>query len=167
MNLPIDVIRLDHTALAVRDLDAALPLYRDLLGGAQILMAENTRDGFWVTQLRYKNGTKIELLEPSRGDAFLARFIAKRGEGVHHITFYVADLRVAVEQAQAAGMKVVSANFTNPRVQQAFIAPSSASGTVVQLEYVADLEQDRVDADVEHIRQVDQLRRDRRAAGHG
>jgi methylmalonyl-CoA/ethylmalonyl-CoA epimerase len=157
-NLPIEVLRLDHTAIAVRDLDSALPLYRDVLGGTQIVLAENTREGFWVTQLRYPNGVKIELLEPT-GDGSLAKFLAKRGEGVHHITFYVADLRAAVEQARQAGLRVVGENYANPRAQQAFISPTSASGALVQLEQVADLEQKPVD--LEHLRGAIEVRRER------
>jgi methylmalonyl-CoA/ethylmalonyl-CoA epimerase len=129
----LGVQALDHVAIAVRDFQAALPLYRDLLGGTLSEFEEIPDRGFRWLSLRYPNGNHIELLEPVGERGFLQEFLAKRGEGVHHMTFLVADLRRAVERAQAAGLRVVDENYDDPSWQEAFISPRSAHGTVIQL----------------------------------
>ena len=127
------VIALDHTAIAVRSIQAALPLYRDLLGGRPNGFERLSNKGFiWLT-LQYPNGSQVELLEPVGSDGFLHRFLDKYGEGAHHMTFVVADLRLAVERARAAGLRIVDEDYRDPRWQEAFISPRSAFGTIIQL----------------------------------
>jgi methylmalonyl-CoA/ethylmalonyl-CoA epimerase len=142
----LGVIALDHTAIAVRDIDAALPLYRDLLGGKPLGSGKPrpTRSGFQFLALAFPNGSNIELLAPIGDGGFLRDFLDKRGEGVHHLTFRVHDVRAAVERAKAAGLRVVDENYTDPRWQEAFISPRSAFGTIVQL---AQSDLDRVQPD--------------------
>jgi methylmalonyl-CoA/ethylmalonyl-CoA epimerase len=124
---------LDHTAVAVRSIQAALPFYRDLLGGVPNGFERLPHKGFtWLT-LRYPNGSQVELLEPLGDRGFLHDFLAKRGEGAHHMTFLVGDLRQAVDRARAAGLRVVDEDYREPRWQEAFISPRSAFGTIVQL----------------------------------
>ena len=128
----LGVEALDHTALAVHDIQAALPLYRDLLGGVPSGYERISAKGFaWMT-LRYPNGSQIELLAPT-GPGFLHDFLTKRGEGAHHMTFIVRDLRTAVARARAAGLRIVDEDYREPRWQEAFISPRSAFGTIVQL----------------------------------
>ena len=86
----------------------------------------------WMT-LRYPNGSQVELLAPAGDSGFLHTFLARHGEGVHHMTFIVRDLRHAVERARAAGLRVVDEDYREPRWQEAFISPRSAFGTIVQL----------------------------------
>jgi methylmalonyl-CoA epimerase len=130
----LGVVALDHTAIAVRSIDVALSLYRDLLGGEPLgRPSASAERGFQVLALRYPNGSHVELLSPVGSDGFLHRFLAKRGEGVHHLTFRVHDLRKAVERARAAGLRVVDEDYSNERWQEAFISPRSAFGTIVQL----------------------------------
>jgi len=129
----LGVMSLDHTALAVRDIQAALPLYRDLLGGAPSSFERLEDKGFnWLT-LRYPNGSFVELLMPSGERGFLRDFLDRYGEGVHHMTFIVDDLRRAVERARAAGLRVVDEDYRDHRWQEAFISPRSAFGTIIQL----------------------------------
>jgi methylmalonyl-CoA epimerase len=128
----LGVVALDHTAIAVRSIRGALPLYQDLLGGVPTGYERINAKGFrWMT-LRYPNGSQVELLEPT-GDGFLSQFLDRRGEGPHHMTFIVADLRRAVERARDAGLRVVDEDYSEPRWQEAFISPRSAFGTIVQL----------------------------------
>jgi 4-hydroxyphenylpyruvate dioxygenase-like putative hemolysin len=75
----------------------------------------------------------VELLEPTGERGFLYEFLRRRGEGAHHMTFIVSDLRRAVERAQAAGLRVVDEDYRDARWQEAFISPRSAFGTIVQL----------------------------------
>jgi methylmalonyl-CoA/ethylmalonyl-CoA epimerase len=129
----LGVEALDHTAIAVRDIQAALPLYRDLLGGVPSGYERISDKGFMWMTLRYPNGSQVELLAPAGDSGFLHDFLARRGEGVHHMTFIVRDLRHAVGRAHAAGLRVVDEDFSEPRWQEAFISPRSAFGTIIQL----------------------------------
>jgi methylmalonyl-CoA/ethylmalonyl-CoA epimerase len=124
---------LDHTAIAVRSIQAALPLYRDVLGGRPVMTEHFPHRGFRYLTLRYPDGGQVELLEPAGEGGFLRAFLDGRGEGVHHITFVVRDLRQAVERARAAGLRVVDEDYRDPHWQEAFISPRSAFGTIVQL----------------------------------
>src|SRR5205807_6427444 len=91
-----------------------------------------TNKGFnWLT-LRYPNGSQVELLSPA-GPGFVQDFLDKRGEGLHHMTFIVKNVREAVERARAAGFRVVDEDFRDARWQEAFISPRSAFGTIIQL----------------------------------
>jgi methylmalonyl-CoA/ethylmalonyl-CoA epimerase len=121
----LGVIALDHTAIAVRDIHTALPLYQG--------RPRPSSAGFTFLSLTYPNGSKIELLAPHGENGFVQTFLDKRGEGVHHLTFRVHDVRVAVERSRAAVLRVVDENYSDPRWQEAFISPRSAFGTIVQL----------------------------------
>ena len=131
MTLPIR--SLDHTAIAVHRIEAALPFYRDVLGGQPQELSERPDKGFRALTLRFPGGGGIELIEPAGEDSFLHDFLARRGEGVHHLTFMVADLRAAVAEARAAGLRVVDEDYADPAWQEAFVSPRSAHGTIVQL----------------------------------
>lgn len=131
--MDLGVFALDHTAIAVRSIQAALPLYRDLLGGEPSGFEVLAHKGFMWMTLRYSNGSQVELLEPVGQDGFLHQFLEKYGEGPHHMTFLVSDLRQAVERARAAGLRVVDEDYRDPRWQEAFISPRSAFGTIIQL----------------------------------
>lgn len=124
---------LDHTAIAVRSIDDGLPLYRDLMGGDPQELYKRPDLGFQTLTLRFPSGGGIELIAPLGDHGFVQDFLAARGEGVHHITFMVDDLRAAVAEAKAANMRIVGENYTNPSWKEAFISPKSANGTIVQL----------------------------------
>ncbi len=127
------VIKLDHTAIATRRVADALPLYRDLLGGQLRLAGDNPAQGFRWVQVDYPDGGRIELLEPLSNDGFLARFLDRYGEGVHHLTFKVRRIEEFVALLKARGFRVVDENYADPQWKEAFISPRSAHGTIVQV----------------------------------
>jgi len=141
--LNVGVSALDHTAIAVRSIQAALPLYRDLLGGQPNGFERLSEKGFMWLTLRYPNGAQVELLEPVGEDGFLHRFLDRYGEGAHHMTFIVEDLRTAVDRAKAAGLRVVDEDYRDARWQEAFISPRSAFGMIIQLAQTNLSEADR------------------------
>jgi methylmalonyl-CoA/ethylmalonyl-CoA epimerase len=149
----VGALALDHTAIAVHSIAAALPLYRDLLGGQPSHDNVSPDQGFRALQLRYPNGARLELLEPVGPRGFLHDFLARRGEGLHHVTFIVEDLREAVRAARAAGFRVVDESYERPDWQQAFIPPRDAHGTVVQL--AATTRSRAEGARLRHISEVD------------
>ena len=125
-------LELDHTAVAVHSVKDALPLYRDALGG-EYLMGGDSDDGTWRwVQFRYPGGGKVELLEPL-GDGFLSRFLERRGEGLHHMTFKTDDMKGAIAELEERGYELVDVNLDGPHWKEAFLRPSKAHGTLIQV----------------------------------
>jgi methylmalonyl-CoA/ethylmalonyl-CoA epimerase len=121
--------RFDHVAVAVRSIKPALKLFRDALGGEYLVGAD--QDWRWL-QLRYPGGGKVELLEPL-SEGFLTRFLEKRGEGLHHITFKTDDLDAAISHIRGFGYELVDVDLEDPNWKEAFLRPSQAHGTVIQV----------------------------------
>jgi methylmalonyl-CoA/ethylmalonyl-CoA epimerase len=124
-------LRLDHVAVAVNSIKPALSLYRDALGGEYLMGGDEGGTWRWL-QVRYPGGGKVELLEPI-GDGFLSRFLERRGEGLHHVTFKTDDIRAAIAQVEAKGFELVDVNLDNPHWKEAFLRPSKAHGTLIQI----------------------------------
>jgi methylmalonyl-CoA/ethylmalonyl-CoA epimerase len=127
--------RLHHVAVALRSIEPALRLYRDTLDGRDLGGGDEPGrgDGGWRWhQVEYPGGGRIELLEP-RGEGFLTRFLASRGEGLHHVTFRTDDLRSAVDRLREAGYELVDVDLEDPGWREAFLRPSGAHGTLIQL----------------------------------
>lgn len=124
----------DHVAVAVPSIDAAAKRWHDMLGGSWIAPRfPSEQAGFAARQLAYPGGARLELLEPMREDSFPARFIARFGARVHHVTLKVPDLLEAVEQAQAAGFDAVDVFADGDVWHEAFLRPSQVGGLIVQL----------------------------------
>jgi methylmalonyl-CoA/ethylmalonyl-CoA epimerase len=128
---------LDHVALAAADTSEALGFLTGELGGTVIFGGESV--GFRPMQVwvgtNDGDGMPVELLEPwavDRND-FLARFVARHGAGPHHLTFKVADIAAALERVRGAGFHPVNIDLSDPQWMEAFLMPSEAHGTVVQL----------------------------------
>lgn len=118
-------------AVAVHSIKAAVPLYRDALGGEYLMGGDVAERWRWV-QFRYPGGGKVELLEPL-GDGFLSRFLERYGEGLHHVTFKTDDIRAAIAQVEGQGYELVDVSLDDPHWKEAFLRPSKAHGTLIQL----------------------------------
>jgi methylmalonyl-CoA/ethylmalonyl-CoA epimerase len=123
--------QLDHVAVAVKSIKPALSLYRDALGG-QYLMGGDAGGSWRWLQVRYPGGGKVELLEPT-GEGFLSRFLERHGEGLHHVTFKTDDIRAAIAEVEGRGYELVDVNIDDPHWKEAFVRPSKAHGTLVQI----------------------------------
>ncbi len=127
-------IHLDHIAIAVEDLDAAISVFSKLLGradaGKQHVSSEQVRLAF------FELGTsRIELLEPTGEDSPVGHFLRQRGPGLHHIALRVPDLDAALERCRAAGLQTVG---EAPRRggggrRIAFLHPRGLGGVLVEL----------------------------------
>ncbi len=125
---------LDHVGVAVRDLEEALQWYRDALGLAvgppEDVPAQRVRVRFVQT-----GGAPIELLEATDPDSPVARFLQKRGPGLHHVAFAVEDLAAALDGLRARGVRLVD-EAPRPGAHGtlvAFVHPASAHGVLVEL----------------------------------
>ena len=124
--------RIAHVGIAVTALDEMLPLYRDVLGLP--LVPLDDADGARIAGLA-AGESLVELLEAAAPDSPIARFVAKRGPGIHHICFAVADLDAALARCRAAGIRLID---ETPRLGAegkpiAFLHPSSTGGVLVEL----------------------------------
>jgi catechol 2,3-dioxygenase-like lactoylglutathione lyase family enzyme len=128
---------LDHIALASHDTAPALRFLTGRLGGTVIFGGQSI--GFRPMQVfvgdKTGDGMPVELLEPwlPEQNDFLARFLARRGDGPHHMTFKVPSILDAIERARAAGIDPVQIDLRDPEWKEAFLMPRDAHGTVVQL----------------------------------
>ncbi len=134
-SVPADagLLRVDHVAIATSDPAEGVALFGDALGGRFLFGGDNDRQGIRVVQFALPGGMKIELISPLREDAAVARFLARRGPGVHHITLIFADVEVAVARLTASGYEVVDVDLTSPTWREAFVRPRSGCGTLLQL----------------------------------
>lgn len=130
------VRRIDHVAIVVRDLDASLRFYRDMLGIIPSRVIDFPREGVKIAFLPPggPGGSEIELLEPTGAETGVARFLEKRGEGLHHICLEVEDIDRALGELQAAGAPLLDA-APRPTAEGRgiFIHPKGTSGVLLEL----------------------------------
>jgi catechol 2,3-dioxygenase-like lactoylglutathione lyase family enzyme len=124
-------VTFDHISIAMHRMADAPAVLAGVLGGTPEAGAPSPhfRWGCW----RYAGGGRLEVIEPRGEDGFLHRFLAKRGPGIHHVTFKVPSLRAACERAAAHGYDVVEYDDSQPDWKEAFLHPRQALGVVVQL----------------------------------
>ncbi|NIX77443.1 methylmalonyl-CoA epimerase [Microvirga terricola] len=129
--------RLNHVAIAVRDISAASALYRNTLG-AQVSAPEALTDhGVTVVFITLPN-TKIELLEPLGADSPIAKFLEKNPDGgIHHICYEVEDIAAARDRLIQTGARVLGAG--EPKIGAhgkpvLFLHPKDFNGTLIELE---------------------------------
>lgn len=129
---------LDHIGIAVQDIDQALAFYRDALG----LDIEAPQD---VTSQRVRahmipaGQSALELLEATAPDSSIARYVQKRGPGIHHITLRVDDIRAALDHLRARGVRLIDEHPRSGAQSSliAFIHPTAAHGVLVELKQSA------------------------------
>jgi methylmalonyl-CoA/ethylmalonyl-CoA epimerase len=129
--------RLNHVAIAVRDLAKATAIYRDLLAAEVSAATPQPAHGVTTVFVALPN-TKIELLEPLGEDSPIARFLERNPEGgIHHICYEVDDIRAAREALKTAGARVLGDG--EPKIGAhgkpvLFLHPKDFSGTLIELE---------------------------------
>ena len=123
--------RFDHISLGVKSVEAALPLI-NLLGATFVNGADHLRNDFRWVQFRLADGSRLELIAPLSPNSFLQRFLDKRGEGLHHVTYKVTDVEAAAARATSLGYRT-SGLHLHPTWSEVFLHPSEAHGVVIQL----------------------------------
>ena len=125
---------IDHVAIAVRDLDAAIDWYKSALGAVVAHRELVEQDGVEEALLTVAE-SYIQLLTPTDDTSPVAKFLERKGEGLHHVGYRVTNCAAAVERMRAAGAQVID---TAPRpgsrgTTVAFVHPRSAFGTLIEL----------------------------------
>ncbi|MCJ8496853.1 methylmalonyl-CoA epimerase [Chryseobacterium salipaludis] len=127
-------MKIEHLGIAVKNLGLSEDVFSRLLGKAPYKQETVEREG--VTTSFYEAGdSKIELLEASREDSPIARFIEKRGEGIHHIAFGVEDISAEIERLKASGFIFISEEPKEGADNKlvVFLHPKSTNGVLVEL----------------------------------
>jgi methylmalonyl-CoA/ethylmalonyl-CoA epimerase len=130
----MDITHIEHLGIAVKSIEACLPYYEGVLGlkcyNIEVVEDQKVRTAF------FKVGqTKIELLEPTAEDSAVAKFIEKKGEGIHHIAFAVPQVQDALNEAESKGVRLID---KAPRagaegLSIAFLHPKSTCGVLTEL----------------------------------
>lgn len=124
----------DHVAIAVRDLDAAIDWYKQTFGATVVHREVVERDGVEEALLAVAD-SYVQLLTPTRDDSPVGKYLDSKGEGLHHVGYRVDDCAAALKQAVAAGARAID---DAPRpgsrgTTVAFLHPKTAFGTLIEL----------------------------------
>ena len=124
--------RIAHVGIAVPEIEAALAFYRDVLGLEP--HPPQVADGATIVALPFGE-CEVELLAPRDADGPIAKFLDRRGPGIHHICYRVADLDAALEACRAAGYRLID---ESPRTgaggrRIAFVHPKATAGILLEL----------------------------------
>ena len=133
MTAPL-LTEIDHVAIAVRDLDAAIAYYADTFGAAVAHRERVDSDGVEEALLRVAD-SYIQLLMPIRDDSPVAKYLDSKGEGIHHVGYRVADCAQTLQSVKDQGGRVID---QAPRpgsrgTTVAFVHPKGAFGTLIEL----------------------------------
>ena len=130
----MNLSHIEHLGIAVKSLEESIPYYENILGlkcyAIEEVPSQKVKTAF------FKIGqTKIELLEPTSEDSTIAKFIEKKGEGVHHVAFATSDLPAALAKAEEKGVQLID---KAPRpgaegLEIAFLHPKSTKGVLTEL----------------------------------
>jgi methylmalonyl-CoA/ethylmalonyl-CoA epimerase len=125
---------IDHVAIAVRDLDGAVDYYRATFGVEPVHREFVEKDGVEEVLLPVAD-SYVQLLTPVRDDSPVAKFLEKRGEGIHHVAYRVDDCAAALERVKRQGHQVID-EVPRPGSRGttvAFVHPKTAFGTLIEL----------------------------------
>ena len=124
--------KLDHIGIAVKSVAEARKFWEDVMGARFMYDHENPGAGYKLIELDL-NGLTVELLEPLGDDSFLHKYLEKKGEGMHHLTFAMPDVRKTASGLKESGVRVVDELEFSPTSYECFISPRSSHGVLIQL----------------------------------
>lgn len=131
------VQRVDHIAIAVRDLEPAIALFQGVFGGEFVHGGDDPRLLIRTVQLRLP-GIKIELMTPTSPDSYLQAFLDSKGPGFHHMTILVDDVEHTIDDLSAGGFELADTNLSHPKWRETFLRPSQGFGLVQVADSVRD-----------------------------
>lgn len=125
------VQHVDHVAIALPDIAAAVPLFCDALGARFISGGDNPLNGLRVVHLKLP-GMKLELLAPLREDSIISAGLAEHGPGLHHVTFFVDNLPATIAAWEEHGLRTVGTDLSSEAWQETFLRPQDTFGALLQ-----------------------------------
>lgn len=129
----MNISHIEHIGIAVKDLQTAIPYYEEVLG-MKCYNIEEVADQKVKTAFFKVGDTKIELLEPTSPESTIAKFIEKKGEGVHHIAFAVKDVANALKEVEEKGVQLIDKAPRNGAegLRIGFLHPKSTQGVLTE-----------------------------------
>lgn len=133
------IIGIDHIGIAVKEIGKAAGFYENVLGlpiaGEEAIADRQLKIAFLET-----GNARLELIEPTSDDSTIAKFLANRGEGIHHFCLLVDDIEQALQEMSQKGYRLID---ETPRQgaegsKIAFVHPSTAGGVLIELKQLAD-----------------------------
>lgn len=126
--------RIDHIAIVVEDIEAALGFWRDTLG-LELDHVEDVAEQKSIVAFLLTGGSEVELVKPTTDDSGVARYLQKRGPGMHHICFEVEDIEAALAQMKEKGVRLINETplIGSGGKKIAFVHPESTHGVLVEL----------------------------------
>ena len=126
--------KIEHIGIAVSDIDQANELYNKLLGTPPY-KSEEVRSQGVITSFFRTGPNKIELVAPTSPDSPIAKYLDKKGEGLHHIAFDVADIRQEMQRLKEEGFRLLSEEPQQGADNKliCFVHPKSANGVLIEL----------------------------------
>ena len=126
--------KLEHIGIAVKNLERASKLFGNLIGKQHYKIEEVESEGVRTSFFEI-GGVKIELLEATRPDSPIAKFIEKKGEGIHHLAFEVKNIAQSIERYQKDGFQLINTEAKKGADNKmiAFLHPKSTQGVLVEL----------------------------------
>ena len=126
--------KLDHIGIAVRDLDQAIALYREVFEIEPSLIYESPYTKAKIAFIPIGE-SRIELIQPTDPESIMAKFIEKRGEGVHHLSMKVKDIAKNLAELEARGVQLIDKKPRKVRENEevAFLNPKSTNGVLIEL----------------------------------
>ena len=126
--------KIEHIGIAVADIDKANSLYSSLLGSGPYKSEEVESQGV-ITSFFRTGPNKIELVAPTSPDSPIAKYLDKKGEGIHHIAFDVADIRLEMKRLKEEGFRLLSEEPLSGADNKliCFVHPKSANGVLIEL----------------------------------
>jgi len=130
----MEITHIEHIGIAVRNIEACLPYYEQVLGikcyNIEVVEDQKVKTAFFLI-----GQTKIELLEPTSEESTVAKFIEKKGEGVHHIAFAVPNVADALADAESKGIQLIDKAPRNGAegLSIAFLHPKSTCSVLTEL----------------------------------
>ncbi len=130
----MEISKLDHIGIAVKSIEESLKFYEGTLG-ITCLGQEEVRDQKVITAFLPLGETEVELLQSTSEDGTIAKFVEKRGEGLHHLAFKVDDIEKALEELKSQGIILIDEkpSIGAGGAKIAFIHPKSANGILIEI----------------------------------
>jgi methylmalonyl-CoA/ethylmalonyl-CoA epimerase len=126
--------KLDHIGIAVKDLDQAMKLYREAFGIEPDLVYESSYTKAKIAFFPIGD-VRIELIQPVNPESVVGRFLEKKGEGIHHVSYLVKDVDRSLAELEMKGVQLIDKKSRKVRENErvAFLHPKSTNGVLVEL----------------------------------
>jgi len=126
------VSEVGHIGIAASSADKSIAFFTEKLGGT-LLHKELVPDQKMVSAMVQLGNNRLEIMESTQPDGVVAKFIAKKGEGIHHISLTVENIVELIRSLEADGIRVLGKQLESSEVKFAFIAPSDTGGILIEL----------------------------------